>query len=382
VGRRIHARNEVDTDAHGRPSEGGAPDTPRDPHRDLSGALHDVSNALTVLLGWIAEARAPDASRETTAYALSVIERRARMARDLARRAIGAPTEDLTEEQPLEDVLSEVVETLGVEAARSGVRIVRTGPVSLVRLPFASDATQVLTNLLLNAIAFSPSGGEVRIDVSVQSPSILIAVEDDGPGIPDAQRAVLFEGVSTRPGGAGVGLRHARALARASGGELSLLPAHQRSRGARFQLAWPQSSSTIPPPPPSVSRVPVLAGKRVLVVEDDADVVSLLETALGARGADVTVARNAQELARVVAESPHDAALVDLSPIERDVSGALRLLRGRSPHAPVVLITGSVAGLPEALAHERWVRKPFEVGEVVSALIEAGAGASRPARGG
>jgi two-component system OmpR family response regulator len=128
--------------------------------------------------------------------------------------------------------------------------------------------------------------------------------------------------------------------------------------------------------------VPVLAGKRVLVVEDDADVVSLLETALGARGADVTVARNAQELARVVAESPHDAALVDLSPIERDVSGALRLLRGRSPHAPVVLITGSVAGLPEALAHERWVRKPFEVGEVVSALIEAGAGASRPARGG
>jgi CheY-like chemotaxis protein len=129
----------------------------------------------------------------------------------------------------------------------------------------------------------------------------------------------------------------------------------------------------------------VLAGRRVLVVEDDGDVALLLESALSARGAHVVVARSAAELERAAADR-HDAALVDLSPIARDVQGALDALNRGSPGLAVVFISGSVAGLPESLAEGdgdgvearegsarpvRWVRKPFEVSEVVAALLES-----------
>ena len=70
-----------------------------DPHRDVTGALHDVSNALTVLLGWVTEARAASASPEQLAHALAIIEDRARAARDLARRAIGAAHEAIDQRE-------------------------------------------------------------------------------------------------------------------------------------------------------------------------------------------------------------------------------------------------------------------------------------------
>jgi len=117
----------------------------------------------------------------------------------------------------------------------------------------------------------------------------------------------------------------------------------------------------------------VLSGTRVLIVEDDAHVTMLLETALGARGAVVTVARDARELEQAVADGEHDAALIDLSPIASDVEGAVAALRQRSPQAALVFISGSALGLPEALEEEgvRWVRKPFEVGELVEAVLSA-----------
>ena len=106
-----------------------------------------------------------------------------------------------------------------------------------------------------------------------------------------------------------------------------------------------------------------------MVLEDDDDVCTLLEASLGARGAQVTIARNAAELARAIDRREHDAALLDLSPIARDVEGALASFRKNSPRASVVFITGSVDRLPEHLAGQvHCVRKPFEVSEVVEAL--------------
>ena len=123
----------------------------------------------------------------------------------------------------------------------------------------------------------------------------------------------------------------------------------------------------------------------MLVVEDDVDVAALLESALGARGAKVVVARTAEELL-LCAKDTHDAALVDLSPIAQDVRGAVAALRKGSPDVALVFISGSAVGLPEGLDSEtgeiRWVRKPFEVAEIVAALTETRAGKGRkPATG-
>jgi hypothetical protein len=66
-------------------------------------------------------------------------------------------------------------------------------------------------------------------------------------------------------------------------------------------------------------------------------------------------------------------ALVDLSPIADDVTGAIQALRRGSPGLALVFISGSAAGLPQGFDDEStvWVRKPFEIGEILAALSEA-----------
>ena len=352
----------------------GIVDASSDRVTGVTGALHDVSNALTVLLGWVSEARVSSTPNDLE-HALAMIDQRARVARDLARRAIGAAG-PLESEAPVSAILVEVTGALAVEAQHAGVRIVSPEPGEAlgVSVLSAGDAAHVLTNLLMNALAWSPSGGTVSVEAVVAEVHVTIDVQDVGPGIDDARAESVFGGESTRIGGAGVGLRHARAVARAIGGDLALVPARaprHAGRGARFRLTWPRAGIVLPQGPLSNPRASVLAGKRVLVVEDDADVATLLEAALGARGAEVTVVRSIGELSRATA-SAHDAALIDLSPIAHDVEGAIALIRRNSPGVHLVFISGTAVGLPDALseAHVRWVRKPFEVGEIVAALLD------------
>lgn len=340
-----------------------------DPHRDLAGVLHDVSNALTVLLGWIGEARSPDATPDSVAYALGIIEQRAGVARDLARQAIGGPR--LEDQRALGVVVDETCTALAIEAQRAGARLVIGSSTASAQIEGALDFAQIMTNLVLNALAYAPRGSEVGVHADVDSAQCSIVVADAGPGIAFDRHEGIFQGDSLRPGGTGVGLRHSRALARAHRGEIELLK--HDGKGARFRLTWPRVDA-VPRPPVSAPRAVDLAGMRVLVLEDDLAVCQLLETVLEARGADVTVASSASQLMSALTDGPFDAALVDLSPIASDTSGALDALRASSPTATVVLVTGNADASHEALGgpNVELVRKPFEVREVVALLSRLG----------
>lgn len=348
------------------------PEKTRDPHRDLAGVLHDVSNALTVLLGWTGEARSPDATPETVAYALTIIEQRARIARDLARVAIGAARID--EQRPAGEIVSEVTQALRVEADKVGASLELEGADTLAKLAGAIDVSQVVTNLVMNAIAYAPKGTKVEVVVAEEGDRVQITVTDHGPGVPEPHRDAIFEGESTRPGGTGVGLRHSRALARVWLGDVVLLP-KQKNEGAAFRVTWPRAD-VVPRPPTSSARVRGLAGVRVLLIEDDIAVTQLLETALEGRGAVVVVASTTAELAKALADadSPFDAALMDLSPIAADPAAAIASMRKGSPKIELVLITGSADQLPDVVATEsmKLVRKPFELGEVLAVLSSLG----------
>lgn len=339
-----------------------------DPYADLRGALHDVSNALTVMLGWVSEARSPDATAESVAYALRILEQRSRAARDLARRAIGAESADADQPELLDSVLRDTVDALAVEASRANVRLSLEAR-TRTRIHGGADLSQVVTNLVLNAIAHAPVGSEIVIGGAHGEGDAHIDIEDRGPGIPAERRDSIFDGVSTRKGGAGVGLQHARAVARSAGGEVELVPT---VAGACFRVTWPSLEGAAAAPR-STARELVLQGLSVLVVEDDIDVINLLDAALGARGATLVVARTLEQMKARLAEATPHAALIDLSPISTDIAGALLLLREAAPEATVVLITGSAnAEVPMSQDVElQWVRKPFEVAEIVAALTRA-----------
>lgn len=380
-----------------------------DPSHDLAAALHEISNALTVLLGWADAARA-SADPKAIATALDVVASRAAHARDIARRAIGGATATPAP-SPVDALIHDAAHALTMEARRAQVTLVVHVEPEVAGLPIASapSLVQVLTNLLLNALAFSPPGSEVRIEAQAgPHDHVLVRVEDQGPGIPEAMRDRLFEGgVSSRRGGAGIGLRHSAALAATSGGELRLAEAARRTRGTCFELRWPvaiedaaenvvsgerpswsephaaaaRSAIDAPSGPPSkrtpsvipesaprpVAERHAIDGARILVVEDDDAVIELLELALEARGASVVSVKVRDDLPRALASGAFDAALLDMSPLLGDVDGAVEALRRASPGARLVVMSGSV---PQADigAADVWIRKPFEVREIVDAL--------------
>jgi CheY-like chemotaxis protein len=359
-----HASSKLDTDASGR----------KQSDRDLAGALHEVSNALTVVLGWIDRARSEIDVTSPVEQALSIAATRARHARQIVRRAIGA---DVPDDAPCaaEGLLRDALTGCEPEATRAGVTLHMSIDPSLddAQLMDGSIILQILTNLLLNAIAVSPARGMVFLDVtSDASGHLVFGVTDQGPGVPEERRANLLDaGVTTRAGGAGIGLRYAAGLAREHGGSLHLVRAEP---GARFELHWPRRISVLPPPPRSNNKPNVaMAGRRILVIEDDDAVFDLLDTTLDARGAVLLRARTRAELDAVLATNHFDAVLCDLSPIRDDVIGALGRIREANREGRIIIISGSanpVEGLSAARSIS-YVRKPFEIAEIVTEITKS-----------
>jgi len=336
---------------------------------DLAGALHEVSNALTVVLGWLDVASTrqdPQAAHE----AVEVARLHARLGHQIARAAIGAEVpERESEQRSARSVLSAAALGVTPQAERRAIRVlIDSGEPGHALVRNASVALQILTNLLLNAIDFSPEGGEVVLSVRDIGSSVLFSVADEGPGIdPERVATLLSAPQSTRRGGAGVGLRHSAGLARSHGGELRV---ERANPGACFELRWPiaEARSSVRPSHHTKSLV---RGARVLVVEDDAAVCSLVELALGARGAEVVLAGSRAEFCTALENAgPFDAALIDLSPLAGDVSSAFDRLHALCPGIPVILISGVASGVPEEVIDRvtAWVRKPFEMGEVIEVL--------------
>src|SRR5690606_25308360 len=113
---------------------------------------------------------------------------------------------------------------------------------------------------------------------------------------------------------------------------------------------------------------PRLDGVRLLVVEDDVAVVDLLEAALEARGASLQIARDRAALGAALALGPYDVALVDLSPLGDDVGAALRDLQAHGAAARLVVMSGSATRARDLPAVDAWVRKPFEIRDVLEAI--------------
>lgn len=142
----------------------------------------------------------------------------------------------------LADVARRAAGLLSVRAADKNVRIDRPGEHEM--LPATGDfrrALQILTNLIANAVRYSPEGSMVWIRTEREDDLACVIVADQGKGIaPEDQERIFekFERVDpTEPGGTGLGLYIARRLARAMGGDISVDSAP--GQGARFTFTLP-----------------------------------------------------------------------------------------------------------------------------------------------
>jgi len=219
----------------------------------LSPAMaHELRNPLSAMTQAIRlvheSADVPDEDRELLELVMAEGSRLDRMVQRAARgAAAGAGPEPADLAALLEATVALVRLDPGIG---QGVAFhVRTDP-ALAALAVDRDAvSQVLWNLLLNAARAVGDRGHVTVSARLDGgaggdrrPRLVLEVCDDGPGLPAMLRGRLAEpGVTTRPGGAGLGLAVVQGIARSCGGELSL--ADSQAGGACVRLWLPLDPS-------------------------------------------------------------------------------------------------------------------------------------------
>jgi CheY-like chemotaxis protein len=201
----------------------------------------------------------------------------------------------------------------------------------------------VFSNLLDNAIKFTPAGKRISVGVRQQGDNAVLQVSDEGeglaPGLIDTAFGLFVQGergLDRAAGGLGVGLALVKRLTELHGGSVSAASAGP-GKGATFTVTLP---AVLPSPKPATPEPRIaIASRRVLIVEDNDDTRQMLHQVLVFSGHDVREARDGAEgLAASQGDAP-DLVVCDLFMPEMDglvLLGALRRLR---PVAKAVFVS-------------------------------------------
>jgi signal transduction histidine kinase/CheY-like chemotaxis protein len=262
------------------------------------------------------------------------------------------------------EVVDEAVRSLEGIAADAGIEL--EGAAADVRVSGDRDRlVQTLTNLIGNAIKFSPAGTTVRASVERAGDLALFRVEDQGRGIPPAKLDAIFEAFeqvdasdSREKSGTGLGLAISRMIVERHGGRIWAQSAI--GEGSTFAFTVPvldEDGST-----------PERRGPTVLLCDGDASSHEVLSAMLTRRGYRVIGAESAGEAVELaVAEQPA-VVLVDLLGPGLDGWETVAALRGRPETSAIPVVILSLTLPDPGLAVDGWLEKPVEERSLFAAL--------------
>jgi two-component system NtrC family sensor kinase len=352
----------------------------------VAGVAHELNNPLSAVLGYAQLLRAE--AREQEGRDLDRIVDAARRCQRIVWNLLSFARRHPPERhaQDLDACVRQVLELRAyhLRSSRLEVEVDLAGNLPPVLFDF-HQMEQVVLNLLNNAEqALVARGGPGRIAIRTRllGDGVLLEVEDDGPGIPEGVRDQVFDPFFTtkEPGmGTGLGLSVSSGLVQEHGGRIELLPPGTLG-GARFAVTLPRAqvqAAQAPAPAEQPALAHVLAGRRVLVAEDEPAVLDMLSRFLSDEGAAVTEARDGQEAWEQLDSADFDLILADLRMPRLDGRGLYdRIARYRPDMLPrVVFATGDVLrqetvrfleGIPNLI-----LLKPLDLGNVRRALAEA-----------
>jgi CheY-like chemotaxis protein len=268
----------------------------------------------------------------------------------------------------------------------------------------AHRVTQILINLLSNALKFTPSGGHVQVIAKFQEHSenpvgiLSISVIDSGPGMSSSELSRLFERfsqanqhVSTHSGGSGLGLHISKSLAQLMNGKLSV--SSTVGVGSTFDITIPaerisfheQLGGVLPSPDTLASSdekqssVPEPSSVSILVAEDNSINQRILQNILLKSGySDVEIVENGKEALSACIARPRRVILMDLEMPVMGGIAAMRELRRREAQqrqGTLSIILGvsghtSSTQINQALASgmNGFITKPYTPSDVINTI--------------
>jgi signal transduction histidine kinase len=213
--------------------------------RLAAGVAHEVGNPLAAILGYTetmltdsaARPIAPELRRDMLERVRAETERIHRIIRELLDYS--RPPSEALEAVELGRVVDVTLSLVKAQARARGVEAEVALPADLPKVSAAPGRlSQVLLNLLLNAVDAMAGSGAVHVSASVVGDAVVLAIEDDGPGVPPELRTRIFDPFFTtkEPGaGTGLGLSVSQSIVESMGGTLGIVEP-RRERGARFEV--------------------------------------------------------------------------------------------------------------------------------------------------
>ena len=315
----------------------------------LAVVSHELRTPLTAMLGWVRLLTAGMVDVSASARALEVIERNVKLLAqliedllDVSRIVAGKLRLEMGPVDPVAVIESAIGAVQALADAKSiSLRVVLDSSAG----PLQADPNrlqQVVWNLLANAIKFTPSRGRVDVRLERAGGHARLVVRDTGRGINPDLLPHIFDRFrqdenAPRYGGLGLGLAIVRHIVDLHGGAVRA-ESEGESRGATFTVELPLPSERVSAEPAVVyrrtespSRRVNLTGRRILVVDDEADACELLTTILGRAGAEVVAAASAAEALTTLRRWRPDVLISDIGMPGDDGFALIRKIRALPP---------------------------------------------------
>ncbi|HEY6332955.1 MAG TPA: ATP-binding protein [Blastocatellia bacterium] len=371
----------------------------------LATVSHELRTPLNAMFGWLQILRTTKFDQETLARALETVERSAKAQTkliedilDASRISTGKMRLDVSQVD-LAPIIEAVVDAVRPAADAKTISVHRlldrhAGPV----MGDANRLQQVIWNLLVNAIKFTPRGGSVTVGLARVDSSIELSVSDTGQGISHEFLPHVFErfrqadSTTTRQHtGLGLGLAIVRHLVELHGGtvqaasdgvglgatfiiQLPVMAVHKSDELSASQNLKPGVPPIAGARPFDVASVRPLEGLRVLVVDDESDAREMLNMMFLQCGAEVKTASSSREAIEMLSEWTPDVLISDIGMPGEDGYSLIKQVRALAPdqggRIPAVALTG-YAGTESrqrllSAGYQVHVTKPVELEELTS----------------
>jgi CheY-like chemotaxis protein/anti-sigma regulatory factor (Ser/Thr protein kinase) len=291
----------------------------------------------------------------------------------------------------LKEIAAEVVEiTRGKwknEAERRGVKVEVSidAREALTMMGSRAEIREALTNLIFNAVDALPQGGHIAVRCRADGDAAVIEVSDNGTGMPEDVRSRMFEPFFTTKGlsGTGLGLSMVYGIVTRHHGTIEVETSAET--GTTVRMLFPAAEHAEPEAAPE-ARPQRRFSARILVVDDEAELLSLLQEALTTEGHEVTTASTGAEGVALFRGGEFEVVLTDLG--MPDVSGwdLARVVRDEGRSGIVLgLVTGWGATISEEMVASHGVDfvvgKPFDVQELIAKVNHAAESKRAPKAG-